>query len=172
VISKGFLGTIAGGVGVVIAFLVITTSGLLQPPQDQQFVTKDVVLNLKSVSVVSANEEEAVIEVAFDAFNPNRGSVILESVRYNLHANGIRIASSEIGERAEGFLASTGKTFTMYSEFSMTLKDKVEVKRIEPFTQVWDDLQNDNVQWRVTGTFVVTDPVRTGGNEVDFDFAT
>lgn len=171
-INKGFIGAIAGGVGVVIAFLVITSSGLLQPPsQDQQFVMKDVVLNLKSVSVVSADEEETVIEVAFDAFNPNRSSVVLESIQYSLYANGIRIASSEIGERAEGFVTGAGKTFTMYSEFSMTLKDKVGVKKNEPITQVWDDLQNDNVQWRVSGTFVVTDPVRAGGNEVDFDFA-
>jgi hypothetical protein len=172
VINKGFIGAIAGGIGVVIAFLVITSSGLLQPPsQDQQFVMKDVVLNLKSVSVVSADEEETVIEVAFDAFNPNRSSVVLESIQYSLYANGIRIANSEIGERAEGFVTGAGKTFTMYREFSMTLKDKVEVKKIEPITQVWDDLQNDNVQWRVSGTFVVTDPVRAGGNEVDFDFA-
>lgn len=173
-VNKGLIGIIAAGVGVAIAFLAMTSSGLLQPPSQEQreSVSKDVVLNLRSISVVSADEEKTVIEVAFDAFNPNRSSIVLESIQYTLFANGVRLATSEIGERAQGFITGTGKTFTMYSEFSMTLKDRVEIKKTEPLDPLWNDLQNDNVQWRVSGTFFVTDPVRAGGQELDFDFAT
>ncbi|MFQ5940451.1 MAG: hypothetical protein ACE5KA_01975 [Nitrososphaerales archaeon] len=172
-LNKGFVGTIVGGVGVVILFLVMTSSGLLQQPsQDQQeFIIKDVVLNLRSVRILSVDEEKTVVEVAFDAFNPNTRSVVLESIRYTLFANEVRLTSSEIGERAEGFITGTGKTFTMYSEFSMTLKDEVEVRKTELLSPMWKDLQNNDVQWRVSGTFFVTDPVRAGGQELDFDFA-
>ncbi len=171
-VNKGIIGTIAGGVGVIIIFLAMTSIGLLQSPsQDQQaFIIQDVVLKLRSVNIVDVDEEKIVIKVAFDAFNPNMSSVVLESIRYNLYANGITIASSTIGERVEGFVTGTGKTFTMYGEFSMTLNDKVEVKKTEPLVRLWNDLQNDDVQWRVNGTFFVIHPIRAGVKDLDFDF--
>lgn len=171
-VNKGIAGAIAGGVGVLVLFVVMTTSGLLQPPSQnqEQAIMKDVVLNLRSVNITSVDQDKAVIEVAFDAFNPNRGSVVLESIQYVLSANGVRLINSEIGERAQGFVTGMGKTYTMYSQFSMTLKDKVEVKKNEFLVPIWNDLQNNKAQWRVTGTAFVTDPVRAGGQEVMFDF--
>ncbi|NMJ86288.1 MAG: hypothetical protein EX285_00310 [Thaumarchaeota archaeon] len=169
--NKGLMGTIIVGVCVIILLFIMTSSGILRPPQDQQeFVIKDVVLNLRSLDLVSVDEEKAIIQVGFNAFNPNMNSVVLESIRYNLYANGIRVASSEIGERPEGFATGTGRTFTMYREFSLTLNDKVEVKNTEPLIQIWNDLLNNKIQWRVSGTFFVTDPVRAGGQELNFDF--
>ena len=174
VLNKGIIGSIAGGAAIIILFLVMIYTGLLDlPSQNQQtFVIKDVILDLRGVTTVLADEEKILIEVAFDAFNPNRSSVVLESIQYKLYADGITVAGSEIGERAEGFLTGTGKTFTMYGEFSFTLKDKVEVKKTELLIPLWNDLRNNDVQWRVSGTFFVTDPIRVGGKDIDFDFVT
>ncbi|MEM2760292.1 MAG: hypothetical protein QXU32_01205 [Nitrososphaerales archaeon] len=170
-LTRGIIGAIAGGVVVVILFFVMTTTGLLRAPsQGQEFVSMDVVLNLNSVRVVSVDEEKAVIVVAFDAFNPNRNAVVLESIQYSLYADGMKLATSEIGERAEGFITGTGKTFTMYSQFSVTLRDRVEVKKSQFLLPLWEDLKNGSVQWRVSGTSFVTDPVRAGGQELNFDF--
>lgn len=173
-ISRGIAGIIGAGVGVIILFFVMTSSGVLQQPtlEQRELVLQDVKLNLQRVEIVSVDDEMATIEVEFDAFNPNQSSVVLESIRYNLYADGIRVAASEIGERPEGFIAGAGKTFTMYREFTLTLKDTVEVRNSELLTSIWQKLKDDNVQWRVSGTFFVTDPVRAGGQELDFDFTT
>lgn len=170
-VSKGLIGAVGGGIAAIVIFLLIASSDFLRPPSEgQQFMMKDVVLNLKSVKVLSADEQNAMIEVAFDAYNPNKSSVVLESVQYRLFANGVRIAVSEIGERAEGFITGTGKTFTMYGEYTMNLRDEVEVKNNDLTSPIWSALQGGDVEWRVTGTFFVTDPVRAGGQELDFDF--
>jgi len=170
VIHKGVIGAVAGGIAVIGIFVFLTNSGMLQRPLEQEGIGKDVVLNLNSVNVVSVDEDSAIIEVSFDAFNPNKRSVVLEAVLYTLYANGVRLATDEIGQRTEGFITGTGRTFTMYGEYSMPLNDKVEVARTEFVESVWSDLQNNNVQWHVTGKFWFTDPVRAGGEERDFDF--
>lgn len=171
-INRGIAGAIAGGVAIIAVFVAMSSAGFLQPPADQeQFVMRDVELSLSDVRVTSIDEEKAVIEVLFDAYNPNRGSVVLEAIQYFVFANGVRVAVGEIGERAEGFWQpGTGRTFTMYGDYSMPFRDRLDVSKTVALEPIWDDLQNNDVSWRISGTYFFTDPLRGGGQEIDFEF--
>lgn len=180
-VNKGVIGAIAGGVAVLIAAVVAFAPGLFAglgqmqsptmgpsgtPPAEAQ----EVILSLTSVNIKQIDEENATIEIVFDAFNPNKNTLVLEAIEYDLMADGIKLKESTIGERLMGMLTGTGQTYYLVSNTPLTLKDTVQLKKIEPFAEIWSNLQNNDVDWRITGLFIVTDPVRAGGQEKSFDF--
>ncbi|MFQ5920904.1 MAG: hypothetical protein ACE5JV_02685, partial [Nitrososphaerales archaeon] len=133
-------------------------------------IMQDVALTLNGIEIKEIDEENATIEVAFDALNPNRSTMVLETIQYDLQADGIMLARSSIGERLEGAVVGTGQTYYLVSELTVTLRDTVQIKRTGVFEEIWGGLESNDVQWRITGLYVVTDPVRLGGQEKDFDF--
>lgn len=180
-VSKGLVGAAAGGAGILAALAFMAMSGFfpgpgaqLQPPMQQGGTTaapqgmQDVVLSLTSIQVQKIDAENVKIEVAFDVFNPNRRTLVLQIIEYNLIANGIGIAQSSIGERLEGLVTGTG-VYYVVPDLPLTLKDTIKLRKTEIFSPIWNDLQNDNVDWRVSGSFVITDPIGPGG-EKPFDF--
>ena len=182
-VSKGLVGAAAGGAAILAALAFMAMSGFfpgpgaqLQPPAQQVGTTttpqgmQDVILSLTSVQVQKIDEENVKIEVVFDVFNPNRNTLVLETIEYKLIANGIRIAQSDIGERLQGAVTGTGQTYYVVPDLPLTLKDTIQLRKTEIFTPIWSDLQKDKVEWRVSGLFVITDPIRLGGQEKPFDF--
>ena len=180
-VSKGLVGAAAGGAGILAAIAFMAMSGIspfsglhLQPPMAPSGTTpqgiKEVILSLTNIEIQKIDEENVKIEVVFDVFNPNRNTLVLETIEYNLIANGIRIAQSDIGERLQGALTGTGQTYYVVPDLTLTLKDTIQLRKTELFSPIWNDLQNDNVDWRVSGSFFITDPVRLGGQEKKFDF--
>ena len=132
---------------------------------------KDVTLSLISVNIKQIGEDNVTIEVAFDVFNPNKNTMVLETIQYDLIANGIRLTQSSIGERLQGVVSGTGHTYYAVSNLPLTLKDTVQLRKTELFAPIWSNLQSNDVHWRIKGNYVVTDPVRLGGQEKSFDFA-
>jgi len=180
VVSKGLVGVAAGGAGILAAVAFMAMSGFfpgpgasLQPPMAPSGTTpqgmKEVILSLTNIQVQKIDEENVKIQVVFDVFNPNRRTLVLEKIEYNLIANGIRIAQSEIGERLQGLVTGTG-VYYVVPDLPLTLKDTVQLRKTELFSPIWNDLQNDNVDWRVSGSFFITDPIGPGG-EKTFDFS-
>lgn len=181
VVNKGVIGAIAGGVAVLIAAVVVFATGIFAGPGQIQLPTaghggmapsgmQEVILSLTSVTVKQIDEENATIEVVFDVFNPNKNTLVLEAIEYDLTANGIKLKQSTIGERLMGMITGTGQTYYVVSNTPLTLKDAIQLKKIEPFAQIWSSLQNNDVDWRIKGVLIVTDPVRAGGQEKNFDF--
>ena len=179
VVNKGLLGAAAGGVAILIAAVIIFASGLLpgpgQPPTGEHGAmtpsgTREVILSLTSVNIKQIDGEGATIEVVFDVFNPNRNTLVLETIEYDLIANGIKLTQSSIGERLQGVVTGTGQTYYVVPNAPLTLKDTVQVRKTELFTPLWIDLENNDVDWNIKGLYIITDPVRMGGQEKDFDF--
>lgn len=182
VVNKGILGAAAGGVGILIAAVVMFTTGLFPPLGQMQSPAgmhggtapsgmQEVILSLTSVNIIQIDDESATIEVAFDVFNPNRNTMVLETIEYDLIANGIKLTNSAIGERLQGVVTGTGQTYYVISEIPLTLKDTVQLKKTGIFAPIWSSLQSNDVDWRIKGMYIITDPVRLGGQEKNFDFS-
>jgi LEA14-like dessication related protein len=181
VINKGLAGAVAGGIAVAIAAVIFFASGLfpnpaqMQSPMGQDGMTiqplmQEVVLSLTSVTLTQIDDEGATVEIVFDVFNPNKNTLVLEAIEYDLIADGIMLTQSSIGERLQGVVTGTGNTYYIVSKIPLTLKDTVELKKTETFAPIWTSLQNNDVDWRIKGNIIITDPVRAGGQEKDFDF--
>lgn len=169
-VNKGIVGAVGGGIAISIAAVVMLTMGFFPMQSQQPIAVKEVTFSLTSVSVKQVDDEEATIEVVFDVFNPNKNTMVLETIQYDLIANGIRLAQSHIGERLEGVVAPTGQTYYVVQNTPLTLTDTVELKKTETFSPLWTGLQSNDVDWRIKGLYIITDPVKSGGQEKPFDF--
>jgi LEA14-like dessication related protein len=171
VVNKALVGAAAGGAAIVaVAVFMFSTGFGPRQLQEGEGTVQEVVLTLSEVEIKEVNEESAKIEVAFEIFNPNKNTIVLEEIRYEVSANGVMIGRSTIGERLEGMISGTGHTYYVVSNVPLGLKGTVEVNNSKLLEKVWSNLQNRDVQWRVQGAYVVTDPVRSGGQEKTFDF--
>jgi LEA14-like dessication related protein len=181
VVNKGILGALAGGIGIAIVAVVMFGAGFFTPPVQPQLPSGDhggmspsamqeVILSLTSINIQEINNEGVTIEVVFDVFNPNKNTMVLEAIEYDLIANGIKLTQSTIGERLQGVVTGTGQTYYVVPNAPLTLKDTVQVRKTELFTPLWIDLENNDVDWNIKGLYIITDPVRMGGQEKDFDF--
>jgi LEA14-like dessication related protein len=177
VVNKALAAAVAGGAGIAIAAVIIFVTGPFQLPGMQTGsgggtpqIMQDVVFSMNSLTIKEVSAERATIEVAFDLVNPNRNTLILEEIQYDLRADGVSVAKSRIGERLEGMIAGTGQTYYLVPDTTLTLKDTVQVSRTKVLEPVWGGLQGNDAGWRITGVYVITDPVRTGGQERPFDF--
>jgi len=170
VVNKGIVGAVGGGIAISIAAVVLLTMGFFSIQSQQPIAMKEVTFSLTSVSVKQVDDEGVTIEVVFDVFNPNKNTMVLETIQYDMIANGIRLAQSHIGERLEGVVAPTGQTYYVVQNTPLTLTDTVELKKTETFAPLWTGLQSNDVDWRIKGLYIITDPVKSGGQEKPFDF--
>jgi LEA14-like dessication related protein len=144
-------------------FLVVgtTTTSMLgghvmaQTPQQQQ--QQPIKLSVKDISVKSTNNTAAEIQIAFSANNPTKGTVIIEEIQYNVLVDGIRIVSGNIGQRLEGFLASSATIFPIVSGSEVILKDKQIAHSNSANEAVWNKLiegkdNNAKIKYLITGT--------------------
>ncbi|WP_415309846.1 hypothetical protein [Candidatus Nitrosocosmicus sp. FF01] len=85
-------------------------------------------LSINSVKVIPVNDELR-LEVAFNAYNPNKGTAILETISYNVYLDDLRLSSGDVGSRTEGFVDSLESVFTIIGNQTIVLRDK------EPLTE-------------------------------------
>ena len=85
-------------------------------------------LSINSVKVLPVNDELRM-EVAFNAYNPNKGTANLETIGYNVYLDNIRLSSGDVGSRTEGFVDSLESVFTIIGNQTIVLRDK------EPLTE-------------------------------------
>lgn len=85
-------------------------------------------LSINSVKVLPVNDELR-LEVAFNAYNPNKGTAILETITYNVYLDKLRLSSGDVGSRTEGFVDSLESVFTIIGNQTIVLRDK------EPLTE-------------------------------------
>src|SRR5919109_55975 len=101
-----------GGIAAVVVaiFLIMGTGIFVNTNLNGQGFNQGALMNIEaiklSVNNVAVNQSAdniAEIQVVFDAYNPNMGTVILEAIRYNVFVDNIRVISGDIGEKPEGF---------------------------------------------------------------------
>ena len=81
-------------------------------------------LSIKDITAKSIDGNTGNFSIIFDVFNPNKGTIILESISYNVYSNSIRIVSGDIGNRPEGFVDSQDTIFPVIGNGTLILKDK------------------------------------------------
>jgi hypothetical protein len=130
-----------------------------------------IVLSIKDIMVEPIDNSQSSLQIVFDAYNPNQGTIILESIQYKILADNIEVASGEIGERLEGFLASQGHVFPVISSGNVTLKDTELLTRNRENSDLWDQLNENGIDsYQVNGTysFSQTSTLQASGGDRPF----
>ncbi len=81
-------------------------------------------LSIKDITAKIVDGNTGNFSIIFNVFNPNKGTIMLESISYNVYSNSIRIVSGDIGNRPEGFVDSQDSIFPVIGNGTLILKDK------------------------------------------------
>jgi hypothetical protein len=130
-----------------------------------------IVISIKNITVEPTDSSHSNLQIAFDAYNPNRGTIILESIQYKVLVNNSEVASGEIGERLEGFLESQGNVFPVIGSGNVTLKDTDLLARNSENSNLWNRLSTNQIDsYQVNGTysFSQTSTLQASGGDRPF----
>jgi len=130
-----------------------------------------IVISVKNITVEPIDSSHSNLQITFDAHNPNRGTIILESIQYKVLVNNSEIASGEIGERLEGFLESQGNVFPVIASGNVTLKDTDLLARNSENSVIWNRLGMNQIEsYQVNGTysFSQTSTLQASGGDRPF----
>jgi hypothetical protein len=188
-LNKKMIIYLSSAVVVAIAAGIIFTSGSDQqvpepvtPDTDQQVSsnpdieptsTEDnpIILSVENITVEPIDSTQSRLQVIFDAYNPNIGTIILESIQYKVLVNNSEVASGEIGERLEGFLASQGNVFPVISSGTVTLTDTDLLTRNSGNAELWEELNSNEIEsYQVDGSysFSQTSTLQASGGDRSF----
>ena len=81
-------------------------------------------LSIKDITAKIVDGDTGNFSIIFNVFNPNKGTIMLESISYNVYSNSTRIVSGDIGNRPEGFVDSQDSIFPVIGNGTLILKDK------------------------------------------------
>ena len=166
-------------VAVAVAIFLIMGTGVLtngnySRDQSNQNSLKNspqpIELSIKNITAKPIGSKAADIQVVFDAYNPNKGTVILEAITYNLFANGIRLASGDIGAKLEGFIASQEGVYPIIGNGTVTLKDTQAIQPNNLTADGWNKVINSKASYLVNGTYSYkqTSSLQATGEDKDF----
>jgi hypothetical protein len=81
-------------------------------------------LSIKDITAKIIDGNTGNFSIIFNVFNPNGGTIMLESISYNVYSNSTRIVSGDIGDRPAGFVDSQDSIFPVIGNGTLILKDK------------------------------------------------
>ena len=107
--------------------------------------------------------------IIFNVFNPNKGTIMFESISYNVYSNSTRIVSGDIGNRPEGFVDSQDSIFPVIGNGTLILKDKriiennnnLNLSQFAGNDELSEFLVNGSYFFKQTGSFQ-----STGGEQI------
>ena len=110
-------------------------------------------LSIKDIRAEIIDDNTGNFSIIFNIFNPNQGTVILESISYNVYSNSTRIVSGDIGNRPEGFVDSQDSIFPVIGNGTLILKDKkiIETSNNLNLSQISRD--NELSEFLVNGSY-------------------
>ena len=172
---------LGAGITVVAVVIVIITS-LSTPGSNIQEQQTDIQDSLNSPEVINISVENVTAErdqengtnfqVQFRASNPNKSTVILEAITYNVYTDNERIVSGDIGEKLEGFVASQESVFPIISNGTINLKDSHLLQPNDlPLTDL-NKILNGTAGYTINGTYSYkqTSSIEATGADRDFEF--
>jgi len=124
----------------------IFNQGALKEPEP-------LVLSINKVTARAIDNNSAEVNIAFNVFNPNIGTIMLEAISYNIFTYSKRLLSGDIGEKPEGFVDSQENIFPIVGNSTLTLKAKGVVTKDNTDSGLWNDIVNNNTRYLVNGTF-------------------
>jgi hypothetical protein len=127
-------------------------------------------LDIASVQAQPIDNNSINLELIFNVHNPNKGTVMLESISYNLYSNTGRIVSGDVGERPEGFVGSQANIFPIVGNGSLTIKDKKIAERDDARQSDWENILDNSQHYIINGTFSYkqTSSFQSSGGENNF----
>lgn len=145
-----------GGIAAVaVAIFFILGSGNLRLPGGQENTAPvqlaDLKVTLKDIVVQKKDDRNASVQVIFTAYNPNRSTVVLETIHYTLHVGQFQMTSGDIGVSPEGFLAGQPDTFPIVSNSTVTLRDTQVALRNNLTASSWDSMVDGTAEYTVNG---------------------
>lgn len=129
-------------------------------------------ISLEDISITEVSDRAATIEVSFSLVNPNEKSVILQFVKYELYADGVRIHTGEIGERPEGMVQFSSNYYTLLTNKPIVLTDTISISNSGRVPELWAALESGTVDFDIKGNaFFNLSSITAGGeNEITFEF--
>jgi LEA14-like dessication related protein len=151
---------VAGGIAAAaIAIFFLFGSGNLRPQtpsggQNSPPELQDLQLSIANVTAKKTNDKAASLQVAFNVFNPNRNTAILETVHYTVYIQDLKMTSGDIGSTPEGFLASQEGIYPAVSNTTLALKDTQVATRNNLTASAWDSMVAGEAKYRIEGTYL------------------
>ena len=151
---------VAGGIAAaaIVLFVVMGQGGLglpgLPSSQNVQTQPRDLVLSMNDVSPTRKDNMTADLQVAFNVYNPNRNTAILETIHYTIYIDKFKMTSGDIGSSPQGFVASQEGIFPIVSNTTLVVKDTRQAVRNELVAEVWDSMIAGQAEYRIEGTIV------------------
>lgn len=121
-------------------------------------------LSIKDITANIVDGDKGNFSIIFNVFNPNRGTIMLESISYNVYSNSTRIVSGDIGNRPEGFVDTQDSIFPIIGNGTLILKDKriiennsnLNLSQISENNKISEFLVNGSYFFKQTGSFQST----------------
>jgi len=121
-------------------------------------------LSIKDITANIVDSNKGNFSIIFNVFNPNKGTIMLESISYNVYSNSTRIVSGDIGNRPEGFVDTQDSIFPVIGNGTLILKDKriiennnnLNLSQISENNKITEFLVNGSYFFKQTGSFQST----------------
>jgi len=172
-----FVGAAAGVLAVILVVFTLTGTSVVSDVEGGFFSpsTQEVLpltIELFDFSVLEITEKQATLEIKFKVSNPNFKSVMLQHIKYLVYHNDDRIVIGEIGTAPEGFLASPNY-FIILNERPSLIGEKFTITNTGNTPELWETLNKNELNWRVTGQAFFNLSSITAGQEniLEFDFS-
>lgn len=149
----------AGGGIAAAAIAVFFLMGAInfRPPSQGEAETEQVLdpqLTVKNITVSKTNDRSADLKIAFDLRNPNKTTMILETIHYSIYVDDFRMTIGDVGTSPEGFLAGQPDVYTIVSGSTVTLRDTQQAARNELNAESWDKMIAGDAEYRIEGSYV------------------
>jgi len=138
--------------------------------QDALKDSKPLELSIKEIKTGNVDNGTGNISIKFNVFNPNKGTVILESISYNVYSNSTRIASGDIGRRPEGLVDSQDSIFPVIGNGTLLLKDNkiIQTNKDLNMSQIANNINNSNFVVNGSYFYKQTGSFQSTGGEQQF----
>ena len=146
--------------------------GFLTSPSDLGQTVSPLEIDLHDFSILEVSEKRATLKVEFKVTNPNFKSVMLQLIKYSVYHDDELIEVGEIGTRPEGGISSPNY-FIILNERPLLVGEKFTIKNTGNTPELWQALNNDELNWRVTAEIFYNLSSLTSGQEntSTFDFS-
>jgi hypothetical protein len=173
----------ASGIGIAVVAIIILIVIHASSPSDidrtgqQQIINENelndakvVEISVKNITAEPLDDENVNVRIEFSVYNPNKGTLILEAITYNLFTNDTRIISGDIGEKLEGFVTTQGSVYPIIGNDTITLRDIQSLQRNELAANTLDQMLEGKGSYLINGTYSYrqTSTLQATGADKDF----
>ena len=127
-------------------------------------------LSIKNITTNIVDDKTGNLSIIFDVYNPNKITIMVESISYNVYSNSTRIVSGDIGQRPEGFIDSQDSIFPVIGNGTLILKDKkvIDTSRGLNLSQIATNNGTSHFLVNGTSSFKQTSSFQSTGGDQEF----